>query len=190
MIPHSEVRTPHLSRAQLFLVFVKAGFAFGGGLSILGFLQDEFVTRRGLVSEQEFVRLFGISRLVPSGSVTALTVGFGHRLRGWSGSLVALAGLLLPGFAATVALTAAYPYLRGGAVLPFLTAVILPSALGLVAVAAINLTRAVVQTRLDVVLAAAALAAALLLDVNPTIVLLAGGVAGAVAFRPHAGADR
>ncbi len=178
-----------LSYRELFGIFLKAGSAFGGGLSVLGMLQEEFVDRRRLVSQQEFVRLFGISRIVPSGSVTAMTVGFGYRVGGWLGTALGLLGMMLPGFVSTVALTAAYPYLQHGALLRLLSAVILPSAVGMVTVAAINLTRGVVQTRLDVVLAAAALVAALVFDVNPTIVLLAGGAVGALVYRPRTGED-
>ncbi len=172
---------------KLFLVFLQAGCAFGGGLSVLGFIQDEFVTRRKLVSEREFVRLFGLSRIVPSGSITSLTVGFGYRLGGWVGTVLALLGLVLPGFVSTVALTAAYPALSRGPVLALLSAVILPAAVGLVSAAAVNLTRSVVQTRLDVVLAVAALGAALAFDVNPSIVLLVGGLIGALVYRPAEG---
>ncbi len=178
-----------LGARTLLAVFLRAGCAFGGGLSILGFLQDEFVKRRRLVSEREFIRLFGISRIVPSGSIAALTVGFGYRLGGWLGTVLALTGVMLPGFASTVALTAAYPYLREGAVLRLMSAVILPAAVGLVTVASFNLTRSVVQTKLDVVLASAALLAALVFDVNPTLVLLAGGVVGALLFQPAEGEE-
>ncbi len=174
---------------RLFVIFLKAGCAFGGGLSVLGMLQEEFVDRRRLVSQQDFVRLFGISRIVPSGSVTALTVGFGYRVGGWVGTAIGLLGIMLPGFVSTVTLTAAYPYLQHGALLRLLSAVILPSAVGMLTVAALNLTRGVVQTRLDVVLAAAALIAALVFDVNPTIVLLAGGVVGALVYRPAIGEE-
>ncbi len=172
---------------ELFAVFLQAGCAFGGGLSVLGFVQDEFVRRRQLVTEREFVRLFGLSRIVPSGSITALTVSFGYRLGGWGGTVLALTGLMLPGFLSTMALTAAYPWLAAGPVLGLLSAVILPAAVGLLSAAAYNLTRSVVQTKLDVMLAIAALVAALGFDANPSVVLLLGGLVGALAYRPGEG---
>jgi chromate transport protein ChrA len=42
---------PGLSRVELFLIFLKAGLAFGGGLDILAALEDELVSKRRVVSK-------------------------------------------------------------------------------------------------------------------------------------------
>jgi chromate transport protein ChrA len=44
-----------LKHGELFLIFLKAGLAFGGGLGILAVLEEELVTRRRLVSREEFL---------------------------------------------------------------------------------------------------------------------------------------
>ena len=99
-----------LSLRDLFVIFFKAGLAFGGGLGILAILEDELVTRRAAVTREDFLALYGIGRIVPSGTMTALAVAYGYRFGGYPGTVVALLGLTLPAFVLTVALTMAYAY--------------------------------------------------------------------------------
>jgi chromate transport protein ChrA len=44
-----------LKHGELFLIFLKAGLAFGGGLGIIAVLEEELVTKRRLVSREEFL---------------------------------------------------------------------------------------------------------------------------------------
>lgn len=172
-----------LKRGELFLIFLKAGLAFGGGLGILAVLEDELVTRRRVVSREEFLTTYGIGRIVPSGTMTALAVAYGYKFAGMSGTVIALAGLALPVFTLTVALTLAYHYLRDSRVFDFLPVTVMPAALALIAVAALKLGRDVFRPSRELVIACAAFALALLLRLNPALLLLAGGVFGAIVLR-------
>jgi len=44
-----QIHVPGLSRVELFLIFLKAGLAFGGSLGILAVLEDELVSKRRVV---------------------------------------------------------------------------------------------------------------------------------------------
>ena len=107
-----------ISRRALFGIFFKAGLAFGGGLGILAVLEQELVTRRRAVGREEFLRLYGLGRIVPSGTMTALAVAYGYRFAGLPGTVIALTALVLPALVLTVALTAAYGLLHRQAWLP------------------------------------------------------------------------
>ena len=87
-------------------IFIKVGLSFGAGTGMSAVLQDELVRKREAMPRGEFMALFGLARLVPSGSTTALTVAVGYRYQGWAGTLVALAAMILPGlhFVAVTAL--------------------------------------------------------------------------------------
>jgi chromate transporter len=170
-----------LSLAQLFLIFFKAGLAFGGGLAILAVLEEELVTRRRLIARDDFLAIYGIGRIVPSGTMTAVAVALGHRFGGHPGVAVALAALVLPGFASTVALAAAYAELAHGPVLSYLSATLLPAALALILVSTVRLGREIFRPSLDLALAAAGLVGAELLGLGPALLLIAGGVVGAIA---------
>ena len=175
-----------MSLARIFVIFLKAGLAFGGGLSILALLEDELVRRRKVISRDEFLTMYALGKIVPSGTMTALAVGLGRRLGGGWGTIVALLGLNLPAFVSTVALTAAYHALRDTRGFALLAVTLLPAALALIVAAAVNLARSAVGRPAEMTLAVAALLASLVFHVNPAIVLVASGVGGALLLAPPA----
>ena len=174
-----------ISRRALFGIFLKAGLAFGGGLGILAVLEQELVTRRQAVGREEFLRLYGLGRIVPSGTMTALAVAYGYRFAGLPGTVISLTALVLPALVLTVALTAVYGLVRQQQWLPELLPVtILPAALAFIVVAGLRLGREVFRPSRELVLAATSFAGAAVLHLSPVLLLLAGGVAGTVLFRP------
>jgi chromate transporter len=172
-----------LSRGELFLIFLKAGLAFGGGLGILAVLEDELVAKRRVISREEFLTIYGIGRIVPSGTMTALAVAYGYKFGGLLGTIITLAALALPAFGLTVALTIAYHYLRASRLFGLLPVTIMPAALGLIVVAALKLGKDVFRPSIEMVIAGVAFACALFLQLNPALLLLAGGIIGALVLR-------
>lgn len=177
---------PRLKSREIFGIFFRAGLAFGGGLGILAVLEEELVTRRRLVTREEFLTQYALGRLVPAGTMTALAVGFGQRLGGFRGSAVALAALVLPAFASALALTLLYERLRDGALLEWLPVSLLPAALAFIATAALRMGREVAKPGIGLVLAVATFGCASALDWSPILLLLGGGVAGALLMRGEA----
>ena len=174
-----------INRRALFGIFFNAGLAFGGGLGILAVLEQELVTQRRAVDREEFLRLYGLGRIVPSGTMTALAVAYGYRFAGLPGTVISLTALVLPALVLTVALTAVYGLLHRQAWLPELLPVtILPAALAFIVVAGVRLGRDVFRPSWELLLAVAAFAGAAVLHLSPVLLLLAGGVAGTVLFRP------
>jgi chromate transporter len=171
-----------ITRRALFGIFLKAGLAFGGGLGILAVLEQELVTRRRAIDREEFLRLYGLGRIVPSGTMTALAVAYGYRFAGPVGTAIALCGLVLPALALTVALTAAYGLLRRGPLLDLLPVTILPAALAFIVVAGVRLGRDIFRPSRELLLAAAAFLGAAVFHLSPVVLLLAGGAAGMVLF--------
>jgi chromate transporter len=182
LVESGELRT-RLSLSQLFVVFFKAGCAFGGGLGVLGLLEEQLVTLRRLLPDKELITLWSIGRIMPSGTMTAVAVAVGHRLAGFPGTVVALVAMILPGFVCVVVLTIAYGWLAHGAVLDDIDVTLLPAALGIIIVSAVRLGRPIFRLSLDLVFAVVACGAALLPNMNPAIVILAGGIAGAFLLR-------
>lgn len=178
-----EDSSARVSRGELFSIFLKAGLAFGGGLGILAVLEEELVSRRRAVTRDEFLTIYAVGRIVPSGTMTALAVAYGYRFGGFAGTLIALAALSLPVFVLTVGLTIPYYYLSGSRLFELLAVTILPAALGLIAVAAVKLGKDVFRPSRELVIAATAFILAIVLRVNPALILLAGGAVGAFVFQ-------
>lgn len=167
---------------SIFRVFLKAGLAFGGGLGILAVLEDELVTRRQVISRDEFLATYGLGRIVPSGTMTALAVAWGYRLGGWPGTAIALLAMVLPGLSITVALAALYAFIRRASLFSWLQVTILPAALAFIVSAALRLGREVIKPAPDIAIAIAAFAGAMVFELNPTVALLAGGLIGIPLF--------
>jgi chromate transporter len=174
---------PRVSLAQLFWIFFKGGCAFGGGLGVLGLLQEELVTLRRILPDKELVTLWSIGRLMPSGTMTAVAVAVGHRLCGFAGTVVALVAMIVPGFTCVIVLTIAYGYLAHGAVLDYINATLLPAALGIVVVSALRLGRPLFRFSLDLGFVVVSAIAAAVPNVSPALVILAGGILGALLLR-------
>jgi chromate transporter len=172
-----------LTLGQLFSVFFKAGCAFGGGLGVLALLQEQLVTLRRILPDKELLTLWSIGRIMPSGTMTAVAVAVGHRLAGFPGTVVALVAMILPGFICVVVLTMAYGWLAHGTVLEVIDATLLPAALGIIVVSAVRLGRPIFRPSRDLFFAVLGCGVALIPDMNPAVVILAGGIAGAFFLR-------
>jgi len=77
----------------LFLCFTVIGMqSFGGGLS--SWMRREVVQRRGWMEDPQFLGGLALAQIAPGPNAVNLCVFIGTTLRGGSGALVALAGLM------------------------------------------------------------------------------------------------
>ena len=186
----SATPTQRLTYREIFWMFFKSGLAFGGGISIAGVLRDELVDRRKLMRGEEFLSLYGIARIIPSGTMTALAVAYGYRFGGWLGTLVALVALALPAFVLTVILAAGYSTLQASSLFAYVPFTLLPAALAFIVAAAIRLGRDILRPSRELVIALGAFVGAAIFSFNPSVMLLLGGVAGVLAFAWPKGASK
>jgi len=78
--------------------FFKVGtFTFGGGLSMLAFMQEQVVGQFGWLTPQEFVDGLAMGQLTP-GPVLMLAAFIGYKLFGVPGAAVAAGAIFLPSF--------------------------------------------------------------------------------------------
>ncbi len=178
-------REQSVSLRALLLMFLKIGLSFGAGTGMSAVLQEELVARRRAMPRGEFMALFGLARLVPSGSMTALAVAIGYRYQRLPGTVVVLAAMILPSFVLTLALTIVYTLLAASPLLPVINLTLVPAALAIVVVSAYRLGQEYLRPSVELVLVVAAAVCVLVFGINPALVLVAGGVVGAVAIPSH-----
>ncbi len=174
-----------VSLRALFLMFLKVGTSFGAGTGMAAVLQDDLVRRRSAMQANEFMTLYGLARLVPSASMTALTVAIAYRLQRLPGTVVALAAMILPGFVLTVLLTVAYTLLTGSTAMRVADVTLMPAALGIVAVSSYRLASEFLTPSPELLMAVLAGVGVLAFGLNPSLLLLAGGLIGAFVLRPR-----
>jgi chromate transporter len=78
----------------LFLRFSRLGLSsFGGNVS--AWMHRDFVQRRRLIGETEFIAALGLCRIMPGATVVNLAVVIGRQLHGAAGAAAAVLGLLV-----------------------------------------------------------------------------------------------
>jgi chromate transporter len=84
---------------QLFLTMLKIGlFTFGGGYAMIALLENEFVTKRGWLEQEEFLDVAAIAESTPGPIAINSATYIGYKKGGILGSLVATLGITLPSF--------------------------------------------------------------------------------------------
>lgn len=105
--------TPRGSLGEVARLFLKLGFtAFGGPAAHIALFHDEFVRRRGWLTDQHFLDLLGATNLIPGPNSTEMTMHIGYVRAGWRGMIVAGVCLILP--AALIVLVLAALYVQYG----------------------------------------------------------------------------
>jgi chromate transporter len=172
------------SLGELAVVFLRLGCtAFGGPAAHIAIMENEFVRRRRWITHERFLDLLGAANLIPGPSSTELAVYIGYERAGWRGLLVAGACFIVP--AALMVGIIAWVYVRLGT-LPQLEGLLYgvkPVVVGVVVQAIWSLAPKAVKK--SGFLAALGLAAcvASALGVDPLVVLVASGLASAIAYR-------
>lgn len=166
------------SLASIFLVFLKIGSVlYGSGYVLLAFLNSDFVEHRGWLTHQQLLDVVAIGQVTPGPWFTTATA-IGYLLGGVPGAALATLGIFLPSFIFVAASNPLIPKLRksawAGAALDGVNA----SSLGLMAGVTVDLASASFSDPLTILIGLAAAGALFVLRINPTWLMLAGGVIG------------
>ncbi|MFG8563075.1 chromate efflux transporter [Pseudomonas paraeruginosa] len=109
-------RHPDTART-VFLAFLKLGCsAFGGPIAHLGYFRDEFVRRRGWLSESSYADLVALCQFLPGPASSQVGMALGLARAGYPGALAAWVGFTLP--SALLLVLFALGLGRWGALLP------------------------------------------------------------------------
>ena len=161
---------------ELAGVFLKLGCtAFGGPAAHVSLMENEFVRRRGWLTQAEFLDLLGMANLIPGPSSTELAIFIGYRRAGWRGLVLGGLGFILPAFLIVFLIARAYvqygtlPHATG------LLAGIKPVIIAVVVQALWNLAPAAIKNRWLALLGIMALVASAL-GGTPLVVLFGSGL--------------
>lgn len=105
-----------VSTIKLFLIFLKVGaILYGSGYVLFAYLDAELVTR-GLLTRAELIDAIAIGQFTP-GPVLSTSTFIGYQLSGFTGALVATAGIFLPSFLFVLILNPFIPRMRKSIIL-------------------------------------------------------------------------
>lgn len=167
----------------LFFTFAKiAALVVGGGLAMLPVIEDTFVRKKKLLSQEELLDVVALTQTIPGIIAANAAVAVGMKVAGFLGAIAALTGAILPSFLVILiiawqfpSLTPDNPYWLGA------FAGIRAGVTGLIAVTAWKLVRKTVHNWFEAVAAIAFLAAALA-GISPGIIIIAAIIIGSIYF--------
>lgn len=83
----------------LFKVFFKiSALTVGGGLTMLPIINEEFVTKRKYMTDEEMVDIVAVVQSMPGIIAVNMSVMIGYRIAGIKGAFLASIGMILPPF--------------------------------------------------------------------------------------------
>lgn len=166
------------SLAALFLAFLRLGATAFGGPAMVAYIQDLAVARRGWLDEADFQDGVALCQTIPGATAMQTAAYVGLLTRGVPGGLAAYVGFGFPAFCLMLGLTPLYLHTR---TLPVTISVFLgltAVVVALIANAACNFGQSSIKTWRGAALAGAA-AGALMLRINPILVIVGCGIVGA-----------
>ena len=84
---------------ESFGIFFKIGaFTIGGGYAMVPLIENEIVTKRKWIAQDDFIDLLAISQSAPGILAVNISIFIGYKLRGIRGSIVTALGTILPSF--------------------------------------------------------------------------------------------
>lgn len=84
---------------QLFICMLKIGmFTFGGGYAMIHLLENEFVTKKQWLRQEEFLDLISISESTPGPIAINCSTYIGYKKEKVTGAVFATLGMVLPSF--------------------------------------------------------------------------------------------
>ena len=85
----------NFSLLKLYMIFVKIGaILLGGGYVILPVAENEFVRKRNLISKEDLVDYFALSQSLPGIISANISIFIGYKIRGISGAIAAMFGII------------------------------------------------------------------------------------------------
>jgi chromate transporter len=170
---------------QLALFFLKVGaFTFGGGITILAFVQDQMVNQFHWLSDREFIDGLALGQLTP-GPILMLAAYIGYRLAGATGAVVSACAIFLPAFVLMLSIVPMFTRLKE---LVWLKAAMRGITSAVIGVLVVSLARLLPHAAPDVftlIVFGVTLAAMILWRARAIPLMLGGAIAGVlVRLRP------
>lgn len=84
---------------ETFGIFFKIGaFTIGGGYAMVPLIENEIVTKRKWITQDDFINLLAISQSAPGILAVNISIFIGYKLKGIPGSIITALGTILPSF--------------------------------------------------------------------------------------------
>lgn len=140
-------RDPSLLKQLFWSMFMLSACTFGGGFVIVSLMKKKVVEERHWLEENEMLDVTAIAQSAPGPIPVNASVILGYRLYGVIGSLVAVAGTILPPMLLLSAIAVFYDQFRSNAIITTALAVMRAGVAAVIFDVVINLAKNVLSTK-------------------------------------------
>ena len=163
---------------EIAVFFFKVGaFTFGGGLSVLAFIQDQVVNQLHWLTQQQFLDGLALGQLTPGPSLMVAAF-VGYQTSGFGGALVGAGAIFLPSFLLMLSILPVFERIKRITWMKAALKGISPAVIGMIAVAMLQMLPKAVPDWLTGGLLVAVIALMLFQRSGPLPLMLAGGAVG------------
>ena len=158
---------------ELFIVFFKLGaFTIGGGIAMLPLLQNALIEEKKWFTKEEFVDIVAVCQSLPGVVAVNMATYVGYKKRGLLGSLVSTFAVVMPSFILILIIARGITALGDNGIVMGAMAGLRAAALGMVAVAMIQLAPAALKSKWAAMAAVLAFVLIGVLNINTAYVIL------------------
>lgn len=176
---------------DLFLFFFKIGcFTFGGGWSILAQMEEEFITKKKLITKEELLDMTSVGKSLPGIMITNISTIFGYRMAGVAGAIGATLGMTAPSVLILSLVTVLYNYIKDNLYVSYALKGIRSAVIPIIASSVLSLWKAAIKDYFCLVFCLSAFILSAFTSIgNITIILLglllAGIMTGGQTYGTH-----
>ena len=164
---------------ELFIVFFKLGaFTIGGGIAMLPLLQNTLTEEKKWFTREEFVDIVAVCQSLPGVVAVNMATYVGYKKKGLIGSIVSTFGVIIPSFILILLIARGITALGDNGAVMGAMAGLRAAALGMVAVAMIQLGPSALKNKWAILAAATSFALIAILKINTAYVILLFAVIG------------
>ena len=158
---------------ELFIVFFKLGaFTIGGGIAMLPLLQNTLIEEKKWFTKEEFIDIVAVCQSLPGVVAINMATYVGYKKKGLAGSVVSTFGVTIPSSFLILIIAHGITALGDNGAVMGAMAGLRAAALGLVAVAIIQLAPSAIKSVWSALAAAGAFVLIGVLNVNTAYVIL------------------
>ncbi|HTL81139.1 MAG TPA: chromate efflux transporter [Bacteroidia bacterium] len=153
-----------ISLFRIFLIFLKTGaIAFGGNIALVAAVRKELCEKRKILSDDYLLDITTVGNVLPGPLASNVVTACGFAMRGMTGAIVALTGILLPAFILVCGLSELYFRYGQNPIMGSVFSGLLPGVAAVIAYTAWVLARKSVKNVLQLIILVVAGALVLLL---------------------------
>jgi chromate transporter len=157
-------------------------FSFGGGLSMIAFIQEQVVGNYHWLTQQEFIDGLALGQFSP-GPILMVSAYIGYKLAGIMGAIVAAIGIFLPSFILMLSILPVFERARKVVWAKAALKAIAPAVIGVLTVSLFHMAPYALPDPVAIALLIGTVVALLVWRVGAIKLVLAGALAGVVRSR-------